>query len=253
MSLQGATLEKNPQFHLKGGLYTLTSLQMLSADLKVLEQQLDARIKQAPKFFHNAPIVIDLQKIHRPQIDFDVIQLKALLQSKGLIPVGVKGGSSVQHAAALAAGFAILPEGSRGKDGEFSDDARTSSMMNDKNAEALNSEQGSKGSNTVLITEPVRSGQQIYAENGDLIILSSVSHGAELLADGHIHIYGALRGRALAGVTGDQSARIFCQSLEAELISIAGHYKISEDFEKTLWKTSVDIYWEEGRLQIRPL
>jgi septum site-determining protein MinC len=77
----------------------------------------------------------------------------------------------------------------------------------------------------------VRSGQQFVAKGGDLIVTSSVSHGAELLADGSIHIYGALRGRALAGLSGDVDARIFCHSLEAELVSIAGYYRLSDAIE----------------------
>ena len=88
----------------------------------------------------------------------------------------------------------------------------------------------------LVITTPVRSGQQVYAKGGDLIIIAPVSAGAEVLADGNIHIYGPLRGRALAGVSGDKSARIFCQSLEAELISIAGSYKVNEDLQKDHWK-----------------
>ena len=92
---------------------------------------------------------------------------------------------------------------------------------------------------TKLITHPVRSGQQIYAAGGDLVVLSSVSPGAEVLADGNIHVYGTLRGRALAGVKGNRSARIFCQRLEAELISIAGHYKISEDLRNSHWQKAL--------------
>jgi septum site-determining protein MinC len=102
-----------------------------------------------------------------------------------------------------------------------------------------------------LITQPVRSGQQIYAQGGDLIVLASVSHGAELLADGHIHVYGSMRGRALAGVLGDKDAMIFCRSLEAELISIAGQYRLSEDLKETCWKQPACIQLQDGRLNIR--
>jgi septum site-determining protein MinC len=106
---------------------------------------------------------------------------------------------------------------------------------------------------TKIIYQPVRSGQQIYAKGGDLIILAAVSPGAEILADGNIHVYGALRGRALAGVRGDTRARIFCHSLEAELVSIAGHYKISEDLQKSGWKTASQIGLIEDKLTITPL
>jgi septum site-determining protein MinC len=99
----------------------------------------------------------------------------------------------------------------------------------------------------------VRSGQQIYAAGGDLVIIAPVSAGAEILADGNIHVYGPLRGRALAGVKGDTSARIFCQSLEAELVSIAGNYKVNEDLQKEHWKGNIQARLEGDQLVISPL
>ncbi|MAB25605.1 MAG: septum site-determining protein MinC [Pseudomonadales bacterium] len=105
-----------------------------------------------------------------------------------------------------------------------------------------------------LITEPVRSGQQVYARGGDLIVMAPVSAGAELLADGHIHVYGPLRGRALAGVQGNTEARIFCQNLEAELVSIAGQYKVAEDLRKEQhWKQAVHISLAGDSLKISAL
>jgi septum site-determining protein MinC len=101
-----------------------------------------------------------------------------------------------------------------------------------------------------IINHPVRSGQQIYAADGDLIVLGTVSAGAELIADGNIHIYGTLRGRALAGVKGDIETWIFCQSLEAELISIAGRYRISEQIDSTDWGKAVQIHLVDDRLVI---
>ena len=106
---------------------------------------------------------------------------------------------------------------------------------------------------TKVIKQPVRSGQQIYAKNSDLVILSSVSQGAEIIADGHIHVYGALRGRALAGVSGDSSTYIFCQHFDAELIAIAGLYMVSEDLQKYKQKQGVKIYLHDNRLIIDPL
>lgn len=264
MTSQTAMTDQSPVFQLKGGLYTLSALQLLSPKLTNFAQQLDSKIQQAPKFFHNAPVVIDLIKIGHPGHDLDFMTLKELLISRRLIPVGVKGGSSEQHAAAIAAGFAILSDGTRSDGIREKTDATagvarkeqanlklTGDLLPEKESEAKELE--TKGSNTRLITEPVRSGQQIYARGGDLIVLAPVSHGAELLADGHIHVYGPLRGRALAGVTGDTQAHILCQSLEAELISIAGQYKISEDIESGAWQVAVDISLTGDRLQIRAL
>lgn len=92
-----------------------------------------------------------------------------------------------------------------------------------------------------VITRPVRSGQQIYAEGADLIVLAQVSEGAEVLADGHIHIYGTLRGRALAGVKGDETARIFCQQMEAELVSVAGNFVLQDSLPKELLKKPAQV------------
>ncbi|MBK3775121.1 septum site-determining protein MinC, partial [Azospirillum brasilense] len=104
----------------------------------------------------------------------------------------------------------------------------------------------------LLVTEPVRSGQQIYAEKTDLVITAPVSPGAEVVADGNIHVYGALRGRALAGVSGDTNARIFCHSLEAEVVSVAGLYRVSEDFGNDVLKKPVQIFLRDGYLHMEP-
>lgn len=260
MSSQKAISEQTPIFQLKGGLYTLSALQLLSSNLTNFDQQLESKIQQAPRFFHNAPVVIDLIKIGRPGQDLDFKLLKEILVRRRLIPVGVKGGSSEQHAAAIAEGFAVLADGARDgarekEQANLSVDPLPDSVhKSSKNENTLEETlEKIRGSNTRVITEPVRSGQQIYARGGDLLVLAPVSHGSELLADGHIHVYGPLRGRALAGVTGDIQAHILCQSLEAELISIAGQYKISEDIEKVAWRVAVDISLEGDRLQIRSL
>ena len=104
---------------------------------------------------------------------------------------------------------------------------------------------------TKLITSPVRSGAQIYAPDGDLVIMSGVNAGAEVIADGHIHIYGPLRGRALAGAQGDETARIFCQSLEAELISVAGCYLVKDNFNVPDHQGSmIQIFLEDQHINI---
>jgi septum site-determining protein MinC len=105
---------------------------------------------------------------------------------------------------------------------------------------------------TRLITTPIRSGQQIYAQGGDLVVISSVSSGAELLADGNIHVYGTLRGRALAGINGNPKARIFCQHLEAELVAIAGEFKIFEQAPNS-YPGAVQIYLKDEQLRIESL
>lgn len=226
-------------FQLKGGLFTLTTLQIFTADIIALKQQLLEKIRQAPNFFHHAPIVLDFKIANQPNIALDFAKLKSMLQEINLIPVGVRNATPEQANAAIQCGFAML---------------RDTPNIRDKDKLTTSAQQlAPKVAATRIITEPVRSGQQIYAPDGDLIIINQVSPGAELIADGSIHIYGALRGRALAGVNGNQEARIFCTSLEAELVSVAGSYKISEDIEKHAWKIAAQMYIKDDRLQINKL
>lgn len=226
-------------FSLKGGFFTLTSLQILHSDLSELADQLEAKVKQAPNFFRHAPIVLDVHKLNREQqAELDLNKLKLILKSLQLVPVGLQGAQSELQNKAMLEGFALISESRQ--EAKSQTQAPTISV---------HTEQPFAGSPTKIITQPIRSGQQVYAPHGDLLVLAPVSPGAELLADGHIHVMGPLRGRALAGMNGDQNAMIFCKSLEAELVSIAGQYQISEGL-KTLWKQPARIELVAGRLNI---
>ena len=249
--------EKTIAFQLKGGLYPLTALQLLHNNLDSFEEQLIAKIRQAPKFFYHAPVVLDLQMLAPTESGFDFDQLLRILQKNHLIPVGIKGGSQVQQVAAGLAGLAILQDSAQRpleqKPPSDLDSKTIADIAQKKRTQPINANNPDNTTHSRVIDQPVRSGQQIYVRGGDLIVLAAVSHGAELLADGNIHVYGPLRGRALAGVSGDTNAHIFCQSLEAELVSIAGQYKISEDIAQTAWRLPVDISLVSGHLQISAL
>lgn len=224
-------------FALKGGFFTLTSLQILNTDLSELADQLENKVQQAPNFFQYAPIVIDVHKLsEEQQAVLDLNQIKLIFKRLHLIPVGIQGAKSELQKMAILEGFALISE-SRQEKIQTQDELKPPA-------------QPTLGSPTKIITQPIRSGQQVYAPGGDLLILNSVSPGAELLADGHIHVMGALRGRALAGINGDPHAMIFCKSLEAELVSIAGQYQISEDLKDNLWKQPARIELIDGRLNI---
>lgn len=230
-------------FQLKGSLLTLTVLQILKLDLSTIQAQLGSLVKQTPDLFQRMPIVIDFEKLP-PESDskLSLAELRKFLEEHGLIPIGIRGGGVELSAAAATIGLPVLPQA---KTERVEPDKKN---MNDvaSNAEPIAvNKPASK-----LITQPVRSGQQIYAKGGDLVILNSVSPGAEILADGNIHVYGALRGRALAGVNGDKEARIFCQKLDAELVSIAGHYWVNEDLLSPSAVQSIQIYLEDDRLHI---
>lgn len=224
---------ENGIFELKGSLFTLTVLHLNKLDLNGLSKQLASLVEQTPKFFHHMPLVIDLQRLQKSSEIIDFSTLIAILREYTLIPVGIRGASAQQNEAAIAAGLAILPN----TKAEIAEHAPQPTPA-------------PTGSFAKIITQPVRSGQQIYARQSDLIILAPVSPGAELLADGSIHVYSTLRGRALAGVTGNETSRIFCQQLEAELVSIAGHYWVSEDLQNAPVKQNAQIYLDKERLHI---
>lgn len=261
-----------PCFELKGSLFTLTVLQLFEDDLCLLETQLKERVKMAPDFFNHTPVVIDLHELPEEKQDFDFFDLRELLLSLSIIPVGVKGAAKSIHTLLEAAGMAILAEAKthRSKKTVATEHQKTApepeaelkqeKKQEPEQAESPKSEpqlneptQIKPNQLTKVVKQTIRSGQQIYAPGGDLIIIGSVSAGAEILADGNIHVYGSLRGRALAGVRGEQSAAIFCHSLQAELISIAGIYLLSDDIPGDKLKGSVQISLQGEKLQIEAI
>ncbi|MBI2786438.1 MAG: septum site-determining protein MinC [Legionella longbeachae] len=220
-------------FKLKGRLYTFTVLNVLHTDPKVFSQQLEDTVAKAPKLFEHTPVVFDLSSVG--QMEFDLQSLLQTARAHGMIPVAIQGGSSYHNSLAQCQGLAVLH----------------ASSTQDKPIIERPVDNTHHESKTKLLTTPVRSGQQVVAKGADLVVTSSVSHGAELLADGCIHVYGALRGRALAGMSGDKDARIFCQSLEAELVSIAGYYRLSDAIES--YNGPCQIYLLDEHIHIEPL
>jgi septum site-determining protein MinC len=181
-------------------------------------------------------------------------ELGRRLRQHDLVPIGVQNGTEEQYRAAVNAGWSIFPEGRATALREPAVPAPAATPEGDAgDAEGGGDAAEGSPSPARLLTQPVRSGRQIYAQGGDLVVMASISPGAELLADGHIHVYGALRGRALAGVSGDRSARIFCRSLEAELVSVAGYWQVREDIPESLIGKPAQIRIDGDRLAIEPL
>lgn len=234
LSTPNPTANAPQAFELKGRMLTLSVLRLLSVDLSTLAAQLDAHMAAMPGLFQHLPVVLDLQALQGQALD--LAALADCLRQRGLIPVGVRGGDAELEQEAVAAGLGVIRIGSEPT----------------RRAEPA-PERAAPPPPSLLIRQPVRSGQQIYARGGDLVVLAPVSAGAEVLADGHIHVYGPLRGRALAGVQGNAEARIFCQSLEAELVSIAGAYRISEHMQDIGRGRPVQICLDGEALCIQPL
>jgi septum site-determining protein MinC len=204
-----------PVFELKGSRFTLSVLNLHSVDLAAVDERLAATVAQAPDFLAQAPVVLE-PAAGLDIAALDLTALNALLRHHGLIPVGLRGGDEALRQRAGDAGLALLGEtgGAPARAAPAPQEAAPAKAP--RNAMRV-------------VDKPVRSGQQIYAEGGDLVVFGAVSVGAEVIADGSIHVYGALRGRALAGARGDESARIFCQTMEPELVSIAGCYRLFEE------------------------
>lgn len=246
------TTDTSPSFRLKGGLYPLTQLEINHYCSERFQRDLEAKVAEAPAFFRQTPVVLNFEQFDGELDGLPLKELKQLCLDVGLLPIAVRGNDRSLSARALVAGMPTL-SGGRVKEARSPDPAESDAADDqpDRAGEAQTAD-GEPGLGNRLITNPVRSGQQVYAQ-GDLVVVAPVSAGAEILADGNIHVYGPLRGRALAGVKGDRDARIFCHSLEAELVSIAGDFKLDEDLRGTLWKQAVHIRLNDQSLDISAL
>ncbi|MCI5221862.1 MAG: septum formation inhibitor MinC [Candidatus Electrothrix sp. AR4] len=212
----------------------------------------------SPFFFHNAPVVINLR--HVPDADqyhFDLALFLDLVRSQGFIPVGITGATEQQQERAEAMKLAVLTTRGGGKQQEDSLEVEGNEPEEkahcNSGSDSTQGEQAVSPASSFVITEPVRSGQRIAVDQGDLIVMASVSSGAEITTPGNVHVYGALRGRAFAGNNGDATARIFCQRLEAELVAVAGVYLVNENFPAALRSMPVQIYLQAGRIRIKAL
>ncbi|MBG8560787.1 septum site-determining protein MinC [Pseudomonas qingdaonensis] len=236
---QTQTPDQAPVFQLKGSMLAITVLELAQNDLEGLDRQLAAKVAQAPNFFSNTPLVLALDKLPAGEGAVDLPGLMRVCRHHGLRTLAIRASRIEDIAAAIAIDLPVLPP-SGARERALEPAVEVPPAPKPEPAPAPPPEPAVKP--TKIITSPVRGGQQIYAQGGDLVVLASVSPGAELLADGNIHVYGAMRGRALAGIKGNTKARIFCQQLTAEMVSIAGQYKVAEDLRRDpLWGANVQV------------
>jgi septum site-determining protein MinC len=223
----------------KGSSFTLSVVHLHHSQPEVIRQALQDKINQAPAFLQNAPVVLNVSALNG---DINWKQMQQAVSATGLRIVGVSGCKDDALKKMIArAGLPVLTEGKE----------------NRKRAEEPVVEVAppvaETASKTRIISTPVRSGQQIYARNADLIVTNSVSAGAELVADGNIHIYGMMRGRALAGASGERDSQIFCTNLAAELVSIAGEYWIMDQIPAEFFGKAARLCLKDGALTIQTL
>jgi septum site-determining protein MinC len=206
-------------FEIKSANLPLVSLLLKSADLAALSAELETRYGDIPDFFDSDPLVLDLSPLQaQGDVAIDFALLLPVLRRIRLMPVAVRGGNPSQMRAAIGAGLAAAPDLVSAPPPAPPRAARAPAPAGLEPAFA----------SALVIDKPLRSGQQVYARGRDLVILSMVNPGAEVVADGHIHVYAPLRGKAIAGARGNTEARIISLCLEPELISIAGVYRTSE-------------------------
>lgn len=212
---------------LKGSSFTLSVLHLADHHVATAVDFLKQKAEQAPAFFANAPIVLNINKVAE-ELDFNA--LKQGIIEAGFVPVGVTGCKDKRRQRlAHDAGLAVM------------------------SASHSSSQAPANIAPTKVVHTPIRSGQQVYAKNGDLVILNHVSPGAEVIADGSIHIHGILRGRAIAGASGQKQAKIICHDLQAELVSIAGNYWLSEQIDSQFWQSKVMLSLNEESLHFELL
>ncbi|MGB9096453.1 septum site-determining protein MinC [Erwinia sp.] len=222
---------------LKGSSFTLSVVHLHHADPDVVRQALQDKVNQAPAFLKNAPVVLNVASL-TSEVNWRLMQ--QAVTSTGLHIVGVSGCKDEPLKRIInRAGLPLLSEGKEQKKAvEVIEPVKSVELPPVK---------------TRVINTPVRSGQQIYAKNCDLIVTNSVSAGAELVADGNIHIYGMMRGRALAGASGDRDCQIFCTSLSAELVSIAGEYWMMDHIPAEFFGKASRLCLRDGALTIQTL
>ncbi len=251
---------EEPAFKIKTGNLPVLKLHLFTTDMHELQEQLAARLEKTPDFFSNTPILLELSAIAGSPATPDFSGLTAFMLKHRMCAAGVAGGSQAQQEAAASAGLALFAS-SPNKVPE--PPAMEPSVMEQpaaKQAELPGFGQEEKSPvvetvsvrPTLFIDKPVRTGQRIYAEGANLVVLGVVNAGAELIADGDIHVYAPMRGRAIAGAQGNESARIFVQSMEAELLSIAGCFKVFEEAMPEHGK-SAQVRLDGSRLLIEPM
>lgn len=235
----------------QGAVFTVMVVRAGLLHDPAFEAELAEQIRRSPRFFLNAPVVLDLREASEFITAAEFAEAKELLRRHTLTLVGVQNARPAQIEAAASAGLAgFAPNSTHPRRTRPTDPSPPSAPPAASPPRPPPQPEPIAAAKTRLITQPVRSGSQIYARGADLVVVAPVSPGAEIIADGNIHVYGPLRGRALAGAAGDAEARIFCSRFEAELVSIAGHYLVSEQMPPEQRGFPVQIALIDDRLTI---
>ena len=250
MNATSATVPSYEQAgELKIGQVGIANLRVRELDVERLAQEMRERVARAPRLFARAAVVLDFGGLAQTPDAATARALVDALREAGVIPVALAYGTSENEQLAVELGLPVLAKfRAQYESTSGAAPAAEPARQAERNPAAETPAKAAPGSAAgqvqpgLMQTAPVRSGQQVYAENRDLTVLTAVGAGAEVIADGSIHIYGPLRGRALAGAQGNESARIFCREFHAELVAVAGHYKVLEDIPRELRGKPVQVW-----------
>ena len=224
-------------FELRSASMTLVVVALKTTDMVAIERELTARFADTPEMFNHDPVVIDIAQAEGDPLALDYARLNVLLRQFKMVAAAVRGGSLEQMAAAAAAGLGEAPEAlpPTPRAPAPAPAPVASAAVEVVSAPAVAPEPVAVAPappvaiTTLIVDKPLRSGQQVYARGSDLVVLAAVNFGAEVIADGSIHVYAPLRGKAIAGARGNSEARIFSTCMEPELISIAGTYRTTDN------------------------
>ena len=248
-----------PAGELKIGQVGIANLKIRTLDIPALAEEMRQRVTRAPKMFDRAAVILDFGGLTQLPSAAQARELVDALRGAGALPVGLAYGSSENDALAVELGLPLLAkfraqyERAGGSDADIAPTPAKPAATEKSQKTAPAAAAPTPGEPGLMQVASVRSGQQLYAEQRDLTVVGTVGAGAEVIADGSIHIYGALRGRALAGAQGMENARIFCRDFHAELVAIAGTYMVADDFPRELIGRAVQIRLEKGKLDIAAL
>ena len=249
----GASAEILEAADLRFGQVGIANVRVRSNDPAALRAAIEVRVREAPALFERAPVVVDLSFLSPQPGDDTVRALLDAVRGAGMLPVGLAYGDEATDGLSRRLGLPLIAkfraQYERVERAASNDEAAPSVAASAQSVPSAPAEPVT----ALQHHQPVRTGQQVYAQGCDLVVVGAVANGAEVLADGNIHVYGSLRGRAFAGALGDKRARIFCGEFRAEIVSIAGHYRVFEELPKEYAGKAVQIKLEQDRLQIVPL
>ena len=251
--MAGAPTPREPAAELKFGQVGIANLRLKRDDAEAMSAELAEKMQTAPQLFTRTPVVLDLS--HLPELPDagHVRDLFERIRAAGMMPVGLSYGTSANEALARALDVPLFAKFRAAFERAADSATATPPPAPAQAATDTPPPPSRQPAGTLFQDSPVRSGQQIYARGGDLVLTRLVANGAEVIADGSIHVYGALRGRALAGAQGDTSARIYCREFHAELVSIAGQYRVFEDLPSDLRGQPVQVWLEGEKLLLARL